>query len=123
MPAYDVTVTETVVRRKVFHVEADHESDAAAQAYDEAENSDFGYLPSDEVEYDVADVRVVEDYDSVDRLHEECYECALQHAHPPQCDGHPQGTVACPLFEFNSVERWSDPCPSYGEDGDIHGRG
>jgi len=58
---------------------------------------------------------------SCGRMHEECEGCALQNVEPPQCEGHPQGPVACERFERRTAERLSDPCPSYGEDGDIHG--
>ena len=61
MPTYEVTVTETVVRRKVFRVDAEHAFDAAEKAYDEAENSDFGYLPADDVAYDAVNVKPVDD--------------------------------------------------------------
>jgi len=58
---------------------------------------------------------------SCGRMHEECEDCALQAVEPPQCEGHQQGPVACERFERLTVERLSDPCPSCGEDGDIHG--
>lgn len=32
------------------------------------------------------------------RTHEECYGCAFRTADPPQCLGHYEGPVSCPMF-------------------------
>jgi hypothetical protein len=59
---------------------------------------------------------------SCGRMHEECEFCDLQSVEPPQCEGHPEGPVSCERFTRRCLkERLSDPNPSYGEDGDIHG--